>query len=145
EPERAGFEELARLAGRWPKLDFRSLLHHRATLVGHQHEIRCLAIAPSQEILPSGSADYTVRLWSLPEGKPLNTLEGHRGWINCLAISPNSRLLASAGRESKICLWQLPSGKVLKRLRGHTQTVFCLAMSPDGGLLASGSADRTVR
>jgi len=145
EQDRAGFKELARLAGKWPETDFRHLLHHRATLSGHQHEIRCLAISASGKILASGSADHTVRLWSLSDARPLKTLEAHAGWVNCLAISPNGRLLASAGRDSKICLWRLPSGRAVKKLKGHTQTIFCLAMHPDGRLLVSGSADRTVR
>jgi WD40 repeat protein len=145
EQDRAGFHELARLAGRWPDSDFHGLMHHRATLEGHQHEIRCLAITPSGKTLASGSADHTVRLWDLTEGRLLGILEGHSGWVNCLAIDPSGTLLASAGRDGQICLWRLPSGRTGKRLEGHSQTVFCLAISPNGTLLASGSSDRTVR
>ena len=101
ESDRAGFQELARLAGRWPDLDFDGLMHHRATLEGHQHEIRCLAISPSGKILASGSADHTVRLWDLAEARPMKILEGHRGWVNCLAINPSGSLLASAGETAK--------------------------------------------
>jgi WD40 repeat protein len=145
EQDRAGFAELARLASKWPEIDFRHLLHHRATLEGHQHEIRCLAISASGKILASGSADQTVRLWSLSDARLLKTLEGHAGWVNCLAINPSGSLLASAGRDGKICLWRLPSGRALKKLNGHSQAIFCLAMRHDGCLLASGSADCTVR
>jgi hypothetical protein len=145
EQDRAGFQELTRLARKWPEIEFRGLLHHRATLEGHQHEIRCLVISPSGKILASGSADHTVRLWSLAEPRALKVLEGHTGWVNCLAINPSGNLLASAGRDSPICLWRLPSGRAVKKLKGHTQAIFCLAISPDGRLLASGSSDRTVR
>jgi WD40 repeat protein len=145
EQDRLGFAELARLASKWPDTDFRFQMQHRATLQGHQHEVRCLAISPSGKILASGSADHTVRLWSIPDARPLKSLEGHAGWVNCLVINPNGRLLASAGRDSRICLWRLPSGQAVKTLKGHTQTVFGLAVSPDGRLLASGSSDRTVR
>jgi WD40 repeat protein len=143
--DRAGFNELTRLARRWPETDFRGLMHPWATLEGHQHEIRCMAISPSGKILASGSADHTVRLWSLPHARLLSVLEGHAGWVNCLAINPSGTLLASAGRDSRICLWRLPIGRAVKKLKGHTQTIFCLAISPDGRLLASGSSDRTVR
>jgi WD40 repeat protein len=143
--DRAGFQELARLASPWPDSDFRGLMHHRATLAGHEHEIRCLAISPCGKILASGSADHTVRLWDLAEARPYCGLEGHSDWVNCLAINPSGNLLASAGRDGQICLWRLPSGRTGKRLEGHSQAVFCLAMSPDGSLLASGSSDRTVR
>jgi WD40 repeat protein len=143
--ERAGFAELARLAQKWPDTDFRYQMHHRATLEGHQHEVRCLAISPTGKILASGSADRTVRLWSIPGARLLKTLEGHAGWVNCLAISPDGRVLASAGRDSRICLWRLPSGRPLKTLKRHTQTIFCLAVNPKGDILASGSSDRSVR
>jgi WD40 repeat protein len=145
EQDRAGFHELSRLASRWPDSDFRGLMHHRATLEGHQHEIRCLAISPSDPILASGSADHTVRLWDLVEPRLLGILEGHSGWVNCLAINPTGSVLASAGRDGHICLWRLPDGRTGKRLEGHGQTVFCLAISPDDGILASGSSDQTVR
>jgi WD40 repeat protein len=145
EQDRAAFAELVRLASKWPDMDFCHSLHHRATLVGHEHEVRCLAISASGKILASGSADHSVRLWSLPDAQPLGTLEGHTGWVNCLALSPSGSLLASAGRDGKICLWRLPSGRAAKKLRGHSQAIFCLAIRPDGSVLASGSADGTVR
>jgi WD40 repeat protein len=145
EEDRAGFKELTRLARKWPDSEFRGAMHHRATLEGHEHEVRCLAISPSGKILASGSADHTVRLWSLAGPRVSKVLEGHAGWVNCLAINLSGNLLASAGRDSRIGLWRLPSGRALKKLKGHTQTIYCLAISPDGRLLASGSSDRTVR
>jgi WD40 repeat protein len=143
--DRAGFEELARLAKNWEDMDFSRVLQHKATLKGHGHEIRCLALTGSNSILASGSADQTVRLWSLPDGQPLKTLEGHGGWVHCLAISPDELNLASAGRDGRICLWRLPSGRLLRKLRGHKQSVFCLAINPEGDLLVSGGSDNTVR
>lgn len=146
EEDVAGFDELVKLARSWKQADYTDLICHRTTLTGHQHEVRCLAIAPSGHILASGSADNTVRLWSLPEGEPLKTLARHTGWINCLAIpAPHGRVLASAGRDGRICLWSLPGGKALARLRGHTQPIYCLAFTPGGGILASGSSDATIR
>jgi hypothetical protein len=143
--ERAGFEELARLAKGWQEDTFRASLHHRATLLAHTHEVRCLAIDPRGRLLASASTDRTVRLWSLPDGELKRTLKGHSAWVSCLAVSPNGQVLASAGRDRKICLWSLPEGTPLGKLKGHTQPVFCLAITPDSRLLLSGSADRSIR
>ncbi|TMQ35780.1 MAG: hypothetical protein E6K70_00350 [Planctomycetota bacterium] len=143
--DRSGFEELAGLAKKWKESDLRHLIFHRATLTGHAGEVRCLAIAPSGELLASGGADNRVCLWSLPDGKLLKTLDRHSGWINSLAITPDGRTLASARRDGHVCLWCLPGGRPLARLKGHKQPVFNLAMSPDGTTLASGSSDATIR
>jgi sugar lactone lactonase YvrE len=144
EADRDSFDDLVALARKWNVKGMDRLIYHRATLEGHSHEVRCLAVSPSGRLLASGSADRTARLWSLPDGTAVKTLKGHTGWVNCLAISPDGRLLASAGRDGRVCLWHLPDGAALARLKGHTLTVFCLAVSPDGRLLASGSSDGTV-
>jgi WD40 repeat protein len=137
--------ELIRLAKRWKDDDLRPLIYHRTTLEGHSHEVRCLGMTPAVDLLASGSADHTIRLWSLPDGQPLKTLEGHAGWINCLAITPNGKLLASAGRDGLIGLWRLPTGRRLEGLKGHDEAILCLAMDPAGRILASGSADQTIQ
>ncbi len=43
-------------------------------LEGHVAAVRALAITPDGSLLISGSDDKTIRLWSLPEGKPLRNL-----------------------------------------------------------------------
>lgn len=145
EADRKGFQELARFARAWKKHDFAGILYHKARLEGHLHEIRCLTMTHQGDLLASGSADYAVHLWSLPDGKIVKKLFAHRDWINALAVTPDDRLLISAGRDKRIGLWRLPEGKRWKMMRGHNKTVHCLAVSPSGDLLASGSLDKTIR
>jgi WD40 repeat protein len=143
--ERREFDDLLRLAVQFPEDDFRFRLHPGATLSGHRDAVRCLAFSPDSRVLASGSADKTVRLWSLPEGRTVKTLEGPKGHVNCLAISPDGRVLASGGKDSSVWLWRLPSAKTSVHLDGHTQMVLCLAITPDSRLLASGSADSGIQ
>jgi WD40 repeat protein len=141
-PERDSFTELARLAKAWKDLDYSTFLHHRATLEGHTHDVRCLALRSG--LLISGSADNTVRLWNTERARPLKTLTGHTGWVNDLAVTPDGALAASAGRDGRVCLWRLPGGRKIKTLRGKG-SIFCLAMHPSGQVLAAGGADGIVR
>jgi WD40 repeat protein len=147
-PENDGedFDHLVRLAESWPEeQDFGSLMEGRAVLRGHRDEVRCLAFSPDGGLIASGSADRTVRLWNLPEGRPLQTLEGHRSAVNCLAISSNGRLLASGGKDSSAWLWRLPAAQTAVQLKGHSQMVLCLAITPDSRVLATGSADSAIQ
>lgn len=145
ENEREDFDELARLADIWRERDVPPVLHGRGVLRAHGDAVRCLAIHPDGDLLASGSDDRTIRLWRLPDGKPLRTLEAHTGSVTCLAIAPDGRRLISAGRDGDIRLWSLPDGRFVKRLHGHRQAITCMALSRNGRLLASGSIDRTVR
>jgi WD40 repeat protein len=139
------YRELVRLAEGWPAGDYRPVMDGQRVLQGHTDEVRCLAISRHGRLLASGSADKTVRLWTLPEGHLLQTLPGHRGPVNCVAISPDGRFLTSGGRDGSTWLWQLPEARQAIKLKGHSQTILCLAISPDSRVLATGSADSAIQ
>ena len=41
---------------------------------GHEDGINCLAIAPDESVLVSGSEDSTVRIWDLEDLEPITPL-----------------------------------------------------------------------
>jgi WD40 repeat protein len=144
-PETQDYEELVRLAEAWPHDDFRLALDCAAVLREHTDVVRCLALHPQGSMLASGSADRTVRLWQLPDGKLLQTLKGHKGDVTGVAISPDGRVLASAGRDRAVWLWRLPATQKAVRLKGHTQPILCMAITPDSRILATGGADSAIQ
>ncbi len=79
-------------------------------MTGHQAAVTAVAVTPDGDLLASGSADGTIRLWSLPEGDPVKTLEGNARSITALAISPDGSLLAAGDASGMIEVWLLPSG-----------------------------------
>jgi WD40 repeat protein len=65
-------------------------------------------------ILASGSADGTIRIWSVATGKELALLEGHPSAVHSLSFSPDATMLAAYAREARI--WQLEDGSALTEL-----------------------------
>jgi len=146
--ERKGFLELVQLSEGCTESpsEYIHSESSQTTLNTPLRSVRCLAISPDGRILASGKGhkDKIVRLWSLPDGKLLNTLGEHPGTVTCLAISPDGRFLAS-GSYKTIWLWRLPEGENVAMLRGHSNWLRSLVISPDGRLLVSGSQDHTIR
>ena len=143
--DREAYENLVRLAERWPAGEFHPVMDDRITLTGHADEVRCLAFGADGRFVASGSADKTVRLWAVPGGRLLKTLEGHRSAVNCLATSPDGRVLASGGKDGTVWLWRLPDARTAVELKGHSGMVLALAVSPNSRLLATGSADTAIQ
>ncbi|MCS6885470.1 MAG: WD40 repeat domain-containing protein [Acidobacteriota bacterium] len=142
--EKAQYEELLALAERCNKNDFEAVATQGIKLEGHTDMINCLTVI-ARDLVATGSADSTVRLWSISEAKEVAKLEGHTGAINCIAYSESEKVLASGGSDGTVRLWRLPEGELLGTLKGHSDEVSCLALSPDGRLLASGSLDNSIR
>jgi WD40 repeat protein len=141
DPDRRGLKELFKLAEAWPAEDFDQTFYHRVTLTGHEHEIRCLAIDPSDSILASGSADRTVRLWDLQSCRPKATCVGHRDWVNAVGFVENRSLLVSAGRDGRLFSWHSPDGARRQRLRRRRRPFLCMKLWQHEGLAICGTAD----
>ncbi|KHJ91075.1 WD domain, G-beta repeat protein [Oesophagostomum dentatum] len=115
------------------------------TLNGHQKPVASVKFAPRGLFLASASADTTVRVWNVEEGKPLRTLIGHEIGINDVAWSPGSSYLASASDDTTVRIWEVETGKCIDTLKGHTKYAFCCTFHPQWPMLASGSFDKTIR
>ena len=97
----------------------------------------------------TGSDDKTVRVWSLTDGKLLQTIRmpagpGNIGKIYAVAMSPDGDLVAAGGwtgrddREEFIYLFEARTGKMVKRISGLPNVTHSLAFSSDGRYLAAG-------
>lgn len=129
------------------------------TLQGHTNRVWSVAFAPQpvtvsanrddtyspDEILATGSADRTIKLWNYKTGKCLKTLQGHTSWVWSVAFSPDSQYLSSASYDHTVKLWDVKTGKCLKTLQEHTASVVAVTFSPNGQHLATGGFDQTIK
>jgi len=114
--------------------------------------VPALTITPDGSLLASAGAGGSVRLWSLPDGRPMATLDGHTGGVFDLAVSPDGSYLASVSREifdqvlsdsrveevargnPGLLLWSIPDCRALPVPSADVDSTSA-AILPDGTLL----------
>lgn len=105
----------------------------RRVLKGHSGPVHCIAWSPDGLYLASPSADRTIRIWDIEDGR-CDVFHQPEGVVNCVAWSPDGALLASGGRSAgTVKVWDVKNKTVLRILRSQRSTqgsVFHVAWSP---------------
>jgi len=113
----------------------------REHLVFDAHSSYALGVlfTPGSETLISAGMDSLIKLWAVPEWKPIATLQGHDNSVNSLSLSPDGKVLASGSTDATVRLWSMPDGRLLRTLRDRKKTVAAVRIAPDGCRVAAGS------
>ena len=122
-------------------------LNYKPCLIlrGHKRGVATVRFSPNGNLIASGSADSTVKIWSANTGRHIHTLCGHLAGISTVAWSPDSAVLATGSDDKTIRLWDIGTGKPFPHaFVGHHNYVYSLAFSPKGNILVSGSYDEAV-
>lgn len=102
----------------------------------HQASVLCLQY--DDEILVSGSSDFTCLVWSVRENyRPLFRLVGHTAGV--LDVCIDRHFIITCSKDTSIKVWDRFTGRLLKTLVGHRGPVN--AVQVRGNLLASASGD----
>jgi WD40 repeat protein len=116
----------------------------------HVASISRIGVDRSCHIAATGSADKTVRVWSLPDGRLLRTLRvpigpDNGGKIYATAVSPDGRWIAAGGwdahqsHEHFVYVFDASTGAMVARTGPFDNVVNHLAFSGDGRWLAATS------
>jgi WD40 repeat protein/serine/threonine protein kinase len=115
------------------------------SIKGEGADIRGLVLHPGKQILASGDRDGVVRLWSLRDGRMLDSLPPIVGGIYALAFSPNGDALAiSSYTGSSFQIWNLEKRSMGRPIVGHSVTVTQLEWLPTGDRFISAARDGSI-
>ena len=115
------------------------------TISGHIGWVRCVAVDTSNRWFVTGSADRTIKVWSLASGKLQLTLTGHVAGVRALAVSSRHPYLFSAGEDKTVKCWDLEQNKVVRSYHGHLSGVYSLALHPTLDVVVSAGRDAALR
>lgn len=111
---------------------------------GHVMRVDGIAFSPNGQLLASGSADNTVKLWDTASKREVRTLAGHTAGVKAVAFRPDGQWLASGGIGGNIKFWDVASGRELQNLGGNG-SVSTIAFSPDGRWFAAGNMEKVIK
>lgn len=115
----------------------------KKVLSNHTHTVWCL-IQLNEELIATGSYDYTVKIWNITDGTVQLTLVNHSNWVTSL-LKLNEQTIVSGSQDKTIKIWNVTNGKLIKTLvNQHTQGVNDL-IKLNETCIASVSYDRTVK
>ncbi|KAK1655253.1 WD repeat domain-containing protein [Colletotrichum phormii] len=104
-------------------------------------------------VVLTGSADKTVKLWSLNDYSCIRTFEGHSNsvlkvaWLNMPKSEGKGKKqlqFASAGSDGLVKVWDANSGEGETTLDNHEDRIWALAVHPEDNTIVSGDGDALV-
>ncbi|TYZ59089.1 hypothetical protein PybrP1_007209 [[Pythium] brassicae (nom. inval.)] len=117
-----------------------------AVLRGHGSAVYGASFSPDNRFALTGSADATVRLWSLASKSNLAIYRSHSHYpVWDVAFGPHGYYFASCSMDRTARLWSTDHTTPLRVFAGHLSDVDCVRFHPNHNYVATGSSDKTVR
>lgn len=105
-------------------------------VIDHTDLVWTIAFDPQGQLLASGGADRTVRLWNVQTLELICTFYGHTDWVWTVAFCPTTGILASSSEDHTIRLWDIQTKEVAGILKAESGPLRTVAFSPQGRFLA---------
>jgi len=77
-------------------------------LAAHIGTVNTIDLTADGKFIATGGDDWHVKIWSMPDGKPVHTLKGHLQRITAIAMSPSGAFVISAANERVTRIWKIP-------------------------------------
>lgn len=125
---------------------WRTATRERLGFVREADRTTAVAFAPDARRVAVGTADGSVRVWSV-DGRLLRAVAARGRRVMSLAFSPGGDRLAGAFADGTAAVWSARDGRHLYELAGHTAgvPVMSVAFSSTGRRIVTASRDRDAR
>ncbi|KAM3964375.1 transducin beta-like protein 3 [Aphomia sociella] len=114
------------------------------TELAHQMDINCVAVAPNDKMIATGSQDKTVKLWT-EDLALLGVLKGHRRGVWSARFSPTDQVVLTSSADCSIKLWSIADLTCLKTFEGHESSVLKIEFLSKGQQIISSGADGLLK
>ncbi|KAL3812425.1 hypothetical protein ACJIZ3_013693 [Penstemon smallii] len=122
-----------------------------STLSGHSKKVTSVKFVAEGEIVVSGSADKTVRVWQGSEDgnyECRQILKDHTAEVQAVTIHATNRYFVTASLDHTWCFYDLASGLCLTQVEdtsGSSDGYTSAAFHPDGLILGTGTSEALVK
>lgn len=117
--------------------------------VAMSHQAKVYSLAGRGDILCSGSADRSIKVWdvrSSPASPVIATLNGHTRsvWSLKFAPPPVGEVLLSSGNDGNVNLWDMRTWTSQRVFNNQNEEALAVECSPDGSHIFAGSSTSKV-
>ncbi|KAI3469835.1 hypothetical protein Pfo_026498 [Paulownia fortunei] len=122
-----------------------------STLSGHSKRVTSVKFAAEGELVVTGSADKTVRVWRGSEGGNFDCkhiLKDHTAEVQAVTIHATNNYFVTVSLDNTWCFYELASGLCLTQVEdttGSSEGYTSAAFHPDGLILGTGTSGALVK
>ena len=111
----------------------------------HSDSVLGLRFSPDGRTLASSSADKTIRLLNLSNGKVIRSLEGHTHHVLALAWQDDVQTIASASADQNIKVWNVETGQQRRTIGGFGKEITAITFVSQSSQVITACADGQLR
>ncbi|KAL8104851.1 hypothetical protein AgCh_028862 [Apium graveolens] len=121
-----------------------------STLSGHSKKVTSVRFVAEGELVVTGSADKTVRIWQGSESGNYDCrhiLKDHTAEVQAVTVHATNNYFVTASLDSTWCFYDIASGSCLAQVSDTTNTdgYTSAAFHPDGLILGTGTSGAVVK
>merc|ERR1719334_3121604 len=118
-----------------------------APLKSHKKKVLSVKHHPTSSIILSGSADKTVKIWTVQDDKWVvgRSLTTHKGSVTGISIHPLQDYFLTCGDDGAWCFHDMQGRTYMQVDAPKNLPLTCLQWHPDGVIIATGGQDDRVR